>query len=292
VSTPKSERILDECIDRMAKGETVEQCLLRYPEHSAMLKPLLEAVAIAHQASYIQPRPEFRVLARRQLLSNLQYKRRRKEPREFPFFIWRPRWAVAIGTVLVLLVACSGTVAVSSSSMPGDTLYPVKVASEEMQLTLTFSNMEKAELHTKLAERRSEEMAYVASEKGDMAEVEEVRSRLSSHLGAVNDSVQAEREKSDVEQRVTEIREVLETQADRHREVLQEIQARIPEEKASAFNRIYQDSSRDYTQAIIVAGGVVESPEDDSWLNSQGYANQWPTNNFLSSGDINSDNLP
>ncbi|MDY6834459.1 MAG: DUF5667 domain-containing protein [Chloroflexota bacterium] len=292
MSTPELERILDECIDRMARGDTVAQCLMRYPEHEGMLRPLLEAVAIAHQSSNIQPRPGFKAIAQKQFISNIQYERKRKESRSLPIYIWHPRWATAIVAVLVLLVVGSGVVAISSSSMPGDALYPVKTASEDVQLTLTFSNMEKAELHTKFAERRSEEMAYVASEKGDMGEVEEVSSRLSSHLGAVKDSVQAERENSNVQQRVSEIRETLETQADRHRETLQGILERMPEENTTRFNRIYENSTNDYDQAIIMTGGVVDTSQNEPGVNPQEDESHWLTNNIFSSHNINSGNLP
>lgn len=38
------DRILDECIDRMNRGERMEACLAEYPEHARQLEPLLRAV--------------------------------------------------------------------------------------------------------------------------------------------------------------------------------------------------------------------------------------------------------
>jgi hypothetical protein len=45
------DRILDECIDRITRGETVEACLSDYPEHAKQLEPLLQAM-IQTKASY------------------------------------------------------------------------------------------------------------------------------------------------------------------------------------------------------------------------------------------------
>ena len=37
------DKVLDECVDRINRGETLDECLAAYPEHAAELKPLLEA---------------------------------------------------------------------------------------------------------------------------------------------------------------------------------------------------------------------------------------------------------
>ena len=37
------DKLLDECVDRMNRGETLDECLAAHPEHAAELKPLLEA---------------------------------------------------------------------------------------------------------------------------------------------------------------------------------------------------------------------------------------------------------
>ena len=38
------DRTLDECIDRIGRGESLEACLARYPEHVKQLEPLLRAL--------------------------------------------------------------------------------------------------------------------------------------------------------------------------------------------------------------------------------------------------------
>ena len=167
--------ILNECLDRLLlKDETVEQCLVSYPEQADELKPLLQIAVATKRVSTIQPRPEFRARARYQFHSALQ---EIEAKRSRPFFRWLPQWATAVAVVLVLLLAGSGTVAAASDSMPDEPLYQVKLATEQAWLTLTFSDMGKARLGAVLADRRVAEIIYMAG-KGDAHRVEVVTQRL------------------------------------------------------------------------------------------------------------------
>ena len=48
------ENIVNECLERLlVKGETLEQCLARYPEQAVALKPLLETALSTKRASAI-----------------------------------------------------------------------------------------------------------------------------------------------------------------------------------------------------------------------------------------------
>ena len=119
--------ILNECLERLLKGETVEQCLKSYPEQTAELKPLLETALAAKRASAIKPRADFKARARYQLRSALS------ETAPRPSLGWFPRWATVTAIVLVLLLVGSGTVIAAGNSMPDSPLYPVKLATEEAQ---------------------------------------------------------------------------------------------------------------------------------------------------------------
>ena len=58
------DNILNECLDRILRGETVEKCLQSYPEQAPELEPLLRTALATKMASHIQPRPEFKAKAR------------------------------------------------------------------------------------------------------------------------------------------------------------------------------------------------------------------------------------
>ncbi|MCK4368920.1 MAG: hypothetical protein KAV68_04555 [Dehalococcoidales bacterium] len=173
------DNVLNECLERLlVRGETIEQCLQRYPEQAAELKPLLETALVAKKASAIQPRAEFKARARYQFRSALQETASR---RGRPFFGWLPRWATVVTIVLILLLAGGGTVAAASNSMPDSPLYPVKLATEQVQLMLTPSQMGKIRLCARLADRRVAEIIYMA-DKGDVHQVELITQRLDKRL--------------------------------------------------------------------------------------------------------------
>ena len=174
--------ILDECLERLlVKGETIEQCLQSYPEQADELEPLLQIALATKKASVIQPRPEFRAKARYQFRSALQ----EIEPkRGYSLFGWQSRWATAVTVVLVLVLAGGSTVAAAGNSMPDNPLYSVKLATEQVQLTLTPSALGKAELHARLADKRVAEIICMAN-KGKPEQVERVTQRLNSSLARV-----------------------------------------------------------------------------------------------------------
>ncbi len=175
------DNILDECLERiLTRGETIEQCLESYPEQSAELEPLLQTALLTKRASAVKPRPEFRERARYQLRSALQEMEEKRERRPF-FFGWQPRWATAVIVVLVFLLASGGTVAAAGNSMPDEPLYPVKLATETVRLTLTPSALGKAELCVKLVDKRVEEIIKMA-DKGKMKHVERTAQRLNNYL--------------------------------------------------------------------------------------------------------------
>jgi hypothetical protein len=173
------ENILDECLERIVlKGETLEQCLERYPEQADELKPLLETVLAVKEASAVEPRPDFKARARYQFRSALGEK---AAPKRRPFFGWLPRWATALSIVLVVLLAGGGTVVAAANSMPDSILYPVKLATEEVRLAFTPSQLGKARLCSDFADERVAEIIYMA-EKGDAHQVELITERLDDRL--------------------------------------------------------------------------------------------------------------
>ncbi len=175
--------ILDECLERLlTSGETVEQCLEKYPEYAAELEPLLRTAMVTRETLTIEPNVEFRARARYQLRSEMDKVAVR---RWRPILTWQPRWVMVTVVVMVVLLAGGGTVAAADSSMPGTPLYGVKLATENVRLTLSSSDVARAELYAALADRRIAEIAY-AIEKGKLNQVERVTKRLNSHLAMMS----------------------------------------------------------------------------------------------------------
>ncbi|MFC1897721.1 DUF5667 domain-containing protein [Chloroflexota bacterium] len=173
------DNILNECLEQLLlKGATIEQCLQSYPEQAVSLKPLLETALATMKAVAIQPSAEFKARARYQFRSALQ---EAASQRKHIFLDWLPRWATVVTMVLGIFMVGGGTVAAASYSMPDSLLYPVKLATEQVQLALTPSDNGKAKLNTEFADRRVTEIIYTAS-KGDVKKIEAVTQRLDKRL--------------------------------------------------------------------------------------------------------------
>jgi len=76
--------------------------------------------------------------------------------------------------------------------MPDSPLYSVKLATEQVRMTLTPSQIGKARLCAELADRRVTEIAYMAGE-GNTGQVEIITQRLDKHLALLTVLVLAQR---------------------------------------------------------------------------------------------------
>jgi hypothetical protein len=205
------EKILDECLEGLRQGDSVEQCLARYPEQAAELDPLLGVALASQKASLaVEPRPEFKAQARNEMRSQLSYEGRNAEPKKTRPVSWIPRWAVVVASlVLIFLVAGTGTVAASSSSMPDETLYPVKLASERVRLRLSRGELKKARVNVHLADIRVKEIVYLAK-KGDSRRLEAALSRLEGHMYAIDQAIEANADRPKVQEALTALKTLLE----------------------------------------------------------------------------------
>lgn len=275
--------ILDECLERLiVRGETLEQCLASYPEKAAELKPLLETALATKQASAAGPSAEFKARARYQFRSALQQEMEPK--RRLSFLNWWPRWATVVAIVLVLLLGSSGTVVAASGSMPDEALYPVKIASEQVRLTLTPSKLGKAELYASLADKRVAEIVYVAN-KGDARQVELATQRLNNALVRIATLISARNVEDESEVMLapapalapgadesagsgkgangasiqgdgrSELRQILARYAISHQARLRAVLAEAPESAKPALRQAIAVSVAGYKKALEAAGG-------------------------------------
>ena len=151
------ETILDVCVSEIAEGRSsVDECLARYPEHAAQLKPLLGAATRLTRARAIVPDPAYKARARAQLNIHMQRhpQRRRVSP-----ILWR--FSIAFATVMLLFLA-SGT-AFAQGARPGDTLYNWKLTSEYVW---RMTSIDPLGVDLTLSDRRMNELVW-ASNSGD-----------------------------------------------------------------------------------------------------------------------------
>jgi hypothetical protein len=175
------ENILDECLERLINGETVEQCLASYPEQALELEPLLRTAQATREAAAITPGADFKARARYEFRSALHAEVSQKT-RSLPAL--RRGWVVALMVIGILLVSGGGTALAAGNSMPDSPLYRVKLATEQVQLALTPSALGKAQLCARLSDRRVAEIIYLAS-RGDAQQIEVATQRLDERLMAL-----------------------------------------------------------------------------------------------------------
>lgn len=158
------DEILDICLDRIIdKGDSIEECLVAYPEYSEELEGLLKAsLSVSKASDVIKARSEFERIAKHRLFSALQTNRAKKPGNEIPLWRWQRRMATVFAVLLVMFLIGAGTVTASADSLPGDALYPVKNATEKIQGFFTFGDGAKANFHMKLAEKRLDEVDMLA----------------------------------------------------------------------------------------------------------------------------------
>jgi LysM repeat protein len=123
--------IFEDCLNRLAAGETVEQVLRRYAAYDADLRPLLQTVRLAQRAlpSANEVAPA-QARGRARLLAELNTR---------PVAVARPapanRWWMAVAA---LLLVCLGLGAVTANSLPGDPLYSLKRGVENAANSLSI----------------------------------------------------------------------------------------------------------------------------------------------------------
>ena len=181
------DNILDDCLARLAAGESIVDCLARYPEHADELAPLLrmsqETIRIAHTAT---PSDAARALGMARMQAALaEGKQRRRWRWQLPRLSWRPLstpMLAAFAVVFLTVVAAGGTTVASADSLPGEALYPVKTMCESIEERIIARSAEhKAEVNAKLARERGREMRELIVQ-GRIHDAEVVAFRLQRHL--------------------------------------------------------------------------------------------------------------
>lgn len=161
-----SEKLFDAleiCLQALDNGETVDSALKRFPALANELRPMLEASLHAKSlagkavAEDVHRRGRAKVLQR---AAELRESKRAPRKRTW-IFAFRP---VAV-TLMLVVFLLSGTslVRASTTSLPGDNLYPVKRTWEDFTLIFA-SGMEREDLELTYETERVEEINELLAE--------------------------------------------------------------------------------------------------------------------------------
>jgi RNA polymerase sigma-70 factor (ECF subfamily) len=145
---------LSECLDRLHLGTDIQTYLARYPQYATELHPLLQLADKIHEVITPIPAGKARIAGRLGMLQALAEKRNQQfaiapgsshqtTPSVAQLTKRKPlnvqlAWRLALAVAAVAIMATGGAVAASAASLPGDVFYPVKLASQQAQVALTF----------------------------------------------------------------------------------------------------------------------------------------------------------
>ena len=196
---------LDKCLALLQEGESLEDCLQRFPRQRDELSSLLRT-ALAVRAAFARPTPSPERLAGARARVMTEAERRRRQelaPKPTGRSAWASRlqlsrgWATAALTLIFIVSILGGASIASAKSLPGDALYGVKRASENVRLLLTTDADRREVLQRQLVRLRVSEVKQVVEQKravdvdfsgrverveGDTAVVDGIVVRLSSEL--------------------------------------------------------------------------------------------------------------
>jgi Domain of unknown function (DUF5667) len=152
-----------------------------------------------------------------------------------------PSWSIlrpALAVAALALVIAWGTTSAAAASLPGDPLYAVKRATEEVQLTLTFDDVARMQLLAEIADRRLDELARIAQQQPSNAPTatSEYADAVSKFTNAVDDLRDA-----DSEDKRNAADAVADAAREKHIAVLDAIKDRVPESTRPEIDRLIDD---------------------------------------------------
>ncbi len=148
--------LLEQCIQELQSGSNLEEIMARNQTFAHELRPLLEMAAwtkIAGDAVQVPVGPQS--FSRNAFTSSQAARLRQPAPHGF-----RLRPALSIAAIFICLIfGLIGTTIASAQSLPGDTLYPVKLAWEQAQMSLASGAAQRLLLQATFDQNRVAEVS-------------------------------------------------------------------------------------------------------------------------------------
>ncbi len=149
---------------------------------------------------------------------------------------------IVIGAMIVALLAGGGTAYASQGSLPGDTLYPVKLMTEDAQTAVSWNPEKKVELEAKFANRRLEEIKKLQkrleNKNGEINPevVEKAMERAAVRLEKAEARI-SEMEEGKLKEKALEAASHLEEALQNHEQILSDLAGEVPDVAEEALLR-------------------------------------------------------
>lgn len=148
------------------------------------------------------------------------------------------RPAMAFAAAALLLVGGAG--AAAASSVPGDPAFVLKRAVEDIQLNLTFDDVQRVRLLAQLADRRLTELQDVAGDEGKAPVASQEYAEAIARFRSAVDTLQhaAPQEQKDKAQ------DVADTAREKHEPIVDDLQNKVPESAKPALERAIEEEQK------------------------------------------------
>jgi predicted transcriptional regulator len=239
----KFEDILVQCIEDIKAGRSsIEDCLDRYSSMREQLEPLLKIALEIREPPDIKPSAAFKVKTRVWLMDQIHggqaaarwpWSRYDGRIRPMPYI---KRFGTSMaGVILAVVLAVSGlgvgAAYASQSSLPGDTLYPLKLATEQAGMILSPDGPARAERALSFANKRMREMEAL-TQKGRSQDLELAVEQYGYALNMTLAMIEQTADRGLATENITAL--VAEATV-RHLMVLDELWDMVPEEAKAAI---------------------------------------------------------
>ena len=166
--------------------ETIDSILEKYPQYASELRPRLEAaIWLMNARKTVEPRQGFVPATRKAVEDRVDT----LQPHGFwQRLFWRytpQRWVFNIASpiivLLLLALVINNLILTARLSIPGDLLYPTKLLVENIQLALTFDQVDKTDLYMQFSRERTTEFVELVLE-GDYEQLPTAAARLETEI--------------------------------------------------------------------------------------------------------------
>lgn len=149
------EQVLEDCLEDIESGaSTLDECLARYPQYAAQLRPLLLAASRFDRGRAVKPSPVFKANTRAKLTKHMKSHPRRKRG-------FLPIWSMAVSLVALMMTSVITGTVYAQGALPGDWFYDWKLTSEQAWRVVSRDPIG---IDLKLADRRLNELVAVSSD--------------------------------------------------------------------------------------------------------------------------------
>jgi len=180
--------------------------------------------------------------------------------------------AFVLFSIVGLVLGSGLSVSASDTALPGDTLYPLKMATERVQVALTFRQKEQAKIHVELAGKRINEVRKInnnplpAQNKNQKINI--AIDKFQREIGTVKTKLETLEENSGNEA-MLEVAKIVDSKTDEYQAVLAETTSdpEVSGEVAEKINQglaLVEELSAQAKQIVKIAAVSEETPAEQA----------------------------